>query len=87
MIVSEAKLRSSYFRFRNGKRERCWTTQTIYHIRCDNCEREFTRTAKEINRASAAHCCDQCDPKRFAQKQSATLRQYNKWDASSGKTI
>ena len=87
MIISEAKLRSSYFRFRNGKRERCWTTQTIYNIRCDNCEREFTRTAKEINRASAAHCCDQCNPKSFAQRKSSVLRKFNKLDASSSKPI
>ena len=60
------------------------TTCTVYSIRCDNCERLFTRTAKEINRSSSAHCCNQCDPKRFAQRQSSILRKFNKWDASSG---
>ena len=87
MIIGKAKLRTSYFRTRNGVRERCWTTQTIYKIRCDSCEAEFTRTSKEINRRSAAHVCGNCNSKKFAQKQSATLRQYNKWDASSSKTI
>jgi hypothetical protein len=87
MIIGEAKLRTSYFRHRHGKRQTCFTTQTIYKIRCDSCEAEFTRTSKEINRRSSAHCCSNCDNKRFAQKQSAILRQYKKWDASSSKTI
>lgn len=87
MIIGEAKLRTEYFRTRNGVRERCFTTRTIYKIRCDNCEEEFTRTSKEINRRSAAHVCGNCNSKKFAQKQSSILRKFNKWDASSSKTI
>ena len=87
MIIGEAKLHTHYYRIRTGKRQKCFTTQTVYSIRCDNCEREFTRTAKEINRSSSAHCCDHCDAKRFAQRQSSILRKFNKWDASSSKTI
>ena len=56
-------------------------------MRCDNCGEEFVRTAKQINRASSAHCCNQCDAKRFAQSQSASLRKFKKWDASSSKKI
>lgn len=87
MILETAKLKTFYYRTLHGRRQKCWTTETIYKIRCDNCEREFTRTAKEINRASAAHCCNQCDPKRFAQRQSAVLRKFNKYDASSSRNI
>ena len=84
MIVGEAKLNTYYYRTLKGRRQKCWTTCTVYSIRCDNCEQLFTRTAKEINRSSSAHCCNQCDPKRFAQRQSSILRKFNKWDASSG---
>ena len=87
MILGEAQIRTDYFRTRNGVRERCFTTKTIYKIRCDVCEYEFTRTSKELNRRSSAHCCSNCDSKRFAQKQSSVLRHFNKWDASSSKTI
>ena len=87
MIIGEVKLNTYYYRTLRGQRQKCWTTQTVYSIRCDNCEREFTRTAKELNRSSSAHCCNQCDTKRFAQRQSSILRKFNKWDASSSKTI
>ena len=87
MIVGEAKLNTFYYRTLRGRRQKCWTTRTVYSIRCDSCEQLFTRTSKEINRSSSAHCCNQCNPKRFAQRQSSILRKFNKWDASSGKTI
>jgi hypothetical protein len=87
MIIDSVQVVTRYCRTRNGVQEHCRTTQTVYKIRCDVCESEFTRTSKELNRRSSAHCCSSCDSKRFAQKQSATLRQYNKWDASSSKTI
>ena len=87
MIIDSVQVVTRYRRTRNGVQEHCRTTQTVYKIRCDVCESVFTRTSKELNRRSSAHCCSKCDSKRFAQKQSATLRQYNKWDASSSKTI
>ena len=87
MIIDSVQVITRYNRTRNGVQEQCRTTRTVYKIRCDVCENEFTRTSKELNRRSSAHCCSSCDSKRFAQKQSATLRQYNKWDASSSKTI
>jgi len=87
MIIDSAQVVTRYRRTRNGVQEQCRTTRTVYKIRCDVCESVFTRTSKELNRRSSAHCCSICDSKRFAQKQSATLRQYNKWDASSSKTI
>jgi len=87
MIVDEAKLNTFYYRTVNGRKQKCWTTKTVYSIRCDNCERLFTRTAKELNRSSSAHCCDHCNPKKFAQRQSSILRKFNKFDASSSKKI
>ena len=87
MIIDSAQVVTRYRRTRNGVQEQCRTTRTVYKIRCDVCESVFTRTSKELNRRSSAHCCSHCDSKRFAQKQSSTLRQYNKWDASSSKPI
>jgi hypothetical protein len=87
MIIDSAQVVTRYRRTRNGVQEHCRTTRTVYKIRCDVCESVFTRTSKELNRRSSAHCCSSCDSKRFAQKQSAALREYNKWDASSSKTI
>ena len=87
MIVSEAKMHTWYWRALGGKRLKCHTMQTIYHLRCDNCEGEFTRTAKEINRSSTTHVCGNCDGKKFAQRQSAYEKRFNKIDASSTKPI
>jgi len=87
MIIGEAREHKSYTRNRKGKREVCHTTRKIYHLRCDNCEREFYRHSNQFDTRSSAHVCSQCDQKRFAQKQSSTLRQFNKWDASSTKPI
>ena len=88
MILGTAKLHTGYFRYRNGVRQHCRTTCTVYLIRCDSCGTEFTRTSKQLNYRSSAHCCDVfCNPRKFAQKQSAILRKFTKWDASSSKTI
>ena len=87
MVIKTKKCATTYVRMRFGKQERCNSSYMLYFIRCDECGFEFTRTSKQFNTKSAAHVCNNCDSKRFAQKQSATLRQYNKWDASSSKTI
>ena len=87
MILSTGRMYTYYWRRLRGKKHKVSTVKTIYNMRCDNCGEEFVRTAKEINRASSAHCCNQCDAKRFAQSQSASLRKFKKWDASSSKKI
>jgi hypothetical protein len=87
MVISEKREHVTYNRMRNGKKHICHTTRKVYHIRCDSCGDEFYRDSKHFNQRSSAHCCRKCNPKRFAQRQSAILRQYDKWDASSSKTI
>jgi len=87
MILSESHEHCTYVRWRNCKREVCKTTRKLYHLRCDSCNTTFYRTSKQFNAKSAAHVCGDCDQKKFAQKQSSVLRQYNKWDASSSNPI
>ena len=88
MILGTAKMHTDYYRMRNGVQQHCRTTRTVYHLRCDSCGAEFTKTSKQFNHRSSAHCCDiNCNPRKFAQKQSAILRKFTKWDASSSKTI
>ncbi len=87
MILDTSQIKTTYYRTRNGVQQQCSTTQTVYNIRCDVCESLFTRTSKKLNKRSSAHCCNRCDSKRFAQSQSAILRQYKRWDASSSKKI
>ena len=87
MILETTKEYRSYFRTRNGVKEQCSVNYTVYILRCDNCGFEFSRTSKVFDKRSYAHVCSNCNQKRFAQKQSSILRQYNKYDASSSKTI
>ena len=87
MILETKKVPKTYTRHRNGVKQTCNTTCTIYFIRCDNCGFEFTRSSKKFDKRSSAHVCSNCHQKQFAQRQSAILRQYNKYDASSSKTI
>ncbi len=87
MIIKTKKCAGTYTRIRFGKQEQCNNSYTMYFLRCDECGFEFTRTSKQFNTRSAAHVCGNCNQKQFAQKQSSVLRQYNKWDASSSKTI
>ena len=84
MILGTAKLHSHYKRKRNGRYHIVSTTQTVYHLQCDNCKCEFHRTAKEFNKSSQHHVCGNCDQKRFAQKQSSMWKRVGKFDASSG---
>ncbi len=87
MILETVKEYRTYNRTRCGKKEECTIGYTVYILRCDNCGHDFTRTSKVFDKRSAAHVCSNCNQKKFAQKQSSILRQYNKYDASSSKTI
>jgi len=87
MILETVKEYRTYNRTRRGKKEKCTIGYTVYILRCDNCGHDFTRTSKVFDKRSSAHVCSNCNQKKFAQKQSSILRQYNKYDASSSKTI
>lgn len=56
--------------------------KTIVIFRCDNCDTEFTRDLKQIDRKRLSnnyfHCCSNCDAKRFAQRKGVEQKQI--WD-------
>lgn len=84
MELGTTQLHSFYKRRRNGVAHDVKSTQTLYHLQCDNCGAEFYRPAKQYNKKSQHHVCANCDQKRFAQKQSSMWRRVGKFDASSG---
>jgi hypothetical protein len=46
---------------------------------CDNCDCEFTRDLKKVDRKRLSnnyfHCCSNCDAKRFAQRKGVEQKQ------------
>lgn len=87
MLLETIREYRTYYRTRLGNKQECSVGYNVYILRCDNCGFEFSRTSKEFDKRSSAHVCSNCNQKQFAQRQSSILRQYNKYDASSSKTI
>ena len=87
MLIDTIKEFRTYYRVRKGKQQECCVGHLVYYLRCDSCGFDFTRTSKTFDKRSFAHVCSDCNQKKFAQKQSSVIRQYNKYDASSSKTI
>ncbi len=56
--------------------------KTLAVFRCDNCDNEFNRDLKHIDRKRLSnnyfHCCSDCDAKRFAQRKG--VEQKKIWD-------
>ena len=56
--------------------------KTLAVFRCDNCDDEFQRDLKHIDRKRLSnnyfHCCTDCDAKRFAQRKG--IEQKKIWD-------
>lgn len=56
--------------------------RTLAVLRCDNCDIEFTRELKHIDKKRLSnnyfHCCSNCDAKRFAQRKG--VEQKKIWD-------
>lgn len=56
--------------------------KTVALFRCDNCDQEFIRDLKHIDRKRLSnnyfHCCTACDAKRFAQRKG--VEQKKIWD-------
>jgi len=66
----------------NFKRRR-----TVYHFRCDSCNKEFLRDKSKVasSRASSKfhHVCASCDVHRYAQSVGVEMRKIYSLDASS----
>ena len=63
--------------------------KTIAVFRCDNCDKEFSRDLKHMDRKRLSnnyfHCCANCDPKRFAQRKG--VEQKKIWDMPASTTL
>lgn len=57
-------------------------TKTIAVFRCDNCDAEFERDVRKVDRKRLSnnyfHVCENCDAKRFAQRKG--VEQKKIWD-------
>ena len=63
--------------------------KTTAFFRCDNCDSEFTRDLKKIDRKRLSnnyfHVCSNCDSKRFAQR--IGVEQKKIWDLPASTTL
>jgi hypothetical protein len=63
--------------------------KTLAVFRCDNCDEEFQRDLKHMDRKRLSnnyfHCCVNCDPKRFAQRKG--VEQKKIWDMPASTTL
>ena len=63
--------------------------KTIAEFRCDNCDTEFERDIRKVNRKRLSnnyfHVCTDCDSKRFAQRKG--VEQKKIWDLPASTTL
>jgi hypothetical protein len=63
--------------------------KTLAIFRCDNCDEDFTRDLKHVDRKRLSnnyfHCCSNCDSKRFAQRKGVEQKQI--WDLPASTTL
>ena len=63
--------------------------KTVALFRCDNCDSEFTRDLKKVERKRLSnnyfHVCSLCDAKRFAQRKGIEQKQI--WDLPASTTL
>jgi len=66
----------------NFKRRR-----SVYHFKCDACEKQFVRDRSKVSPTRASnhfhHVCSSCDVHRYAQKVGVEMRKVWQMDASS----
>ena len=66
----------------NFKRRR-----TVYHFKCDSCNKEFLRDKAKVSPKRASndfhHVCSRCDVHRYAQQVGVEMRKIWQLDASS----
>ena len=65
-----------------GNEHRYTRKKTLAIFRCDNCDQQFERDLKHVDRKRLSnnyfHCCSKCDVKRFAQRKG--VEQKRIWD-------
>jgi len=83
MFLKTETQQNQYIRYSKcGKEHVYYRNKTVALFRCDNCDQEFTRDLKHIDRKRLSnnyfHCCSKCDAKRFAQRKG--VEQKKIWD-------
>ena len=65
-----------------GEAHTYYRNKTVAIFLCDNCDQQFTRDLKHIEKKRLSnnyfHCCSNCDAKRFAQRKG--VEQKKIWD-------
>jgi hypothetical protein len=71
---------------KNGTTHTYRRKKTLAVFRCDNCDQEFKRDLKHIDKKRLSnnyfHCCSNCDSKRFAQRKGVERKKI--WDMPAG---
>jgi len=74
---------------KNGQVHSYERRKTLAVFRCDNCDIQFKRELKKIDRKRLSnnyfHCCSDCDSKRFAQRKG--VEQKKIWDLPASTTL
>ena len=74
---------------KNGTAHSYQRKKTVALFRCDNCDSEFKRDLKSMDRKrlnnNYFHCCPDCDCKRFAQRKG--VEQKKIWDLPASTTL
>ena len=83
MFLKTSRHRTEYTRISKlGYSHTYYRDKTVAIFRCDNCDVEFTRDIKKMDRKRLSnnyfHCCSNCDSKRFAQRKG--IEQKKIWD-------
>jgi protein-arginine kinase activator protein McsA len=90
MFLKTKRQRNTYSRTSKlGSEHSYERVKTIALFRCDNCDSEFERDLRKIDRKRLSnnffHVCSQCDAKRFAQRKG--VEQKKIWDLPASTTL
>lgn len=90
MFLKTIQQRTEYTRTSKlGKEHTYERVKTVAVFRCDNCDDEFTRDIRKMDRKRLSnnyfHVCSKCDAKRFAQRKG--IEQKKIWDLPASTTL
>ena len=83
MFIQTKRIQTAYKRSSKlGVDHEYYRYKTIAYFRCDNCDCDFNRDLKHVDRKRLSnnyfHVCGNCDAKRFAQRKG--VEQKKIWD-------
>ena len=90
MFVTTETQKTEYTRKSKHGAEHTYTRdKTVALFRCDNCDADFKRDIKKVDRKRLSnnyfHVCSNCDAKRFAQR--IGVEQKKIWDMPASTTL